>query len=244
MSYSGADAVIFGSDFARGKFEEHLRLPHVDVLDYGVDVSAFTSETPEAPLNVKPPYILCVGEVKERKGYEISVPAFIKAAKKIPDLTFAIVGRYMDNDPYYLSLVSLLEKEGLQNRVSFLGNVSEKEKHSLYCHCEVFILTPKQSAEGGFEALGLVFLEAGACSVPVIGSYNSGAVCAIDHGENGFLFHPDKPDDGSQAIIKIIEDTTLKRQLGEKGKQMALDREWGRVGEKLERKYKQLAVMR
>jgi phosphatidylinositol alpha-1,6-mannosyltransferase len=239
-SYGGAGAVLFGSSFAKAKFEEHLRLPHVRVLDYGVDVSAYAGEVPPPFEKVKSPYILCVGEVKERKGYEISVRSFIEAGKVNTDLTFAVVGKYDTGSSYFQSLLSLLEDEGMRDRVLFLGNVSESEKHSLYSHCEAFILTPKESLEGGFEALGLVFLEAGACGVPVIGAHDSGAVCAIRDDENGFLIPPDRPEEGGKAILRILQDSELKRRLGDRGRQMAMARDWGRVGERLERIYTRL----
>jgi phosphatidylinositol alpha-1,6-mannosyltransferase len=191
---------------------------------------------------VPTPYLLCVGEVKERKGYEISVPCFIGAAKKAPELNFAVVGKFFEEDPYYQRLLRLLEEAGLRDRVYFLGNVSEKEKHALYANCSLFILTPKESAEGGFEALGLVFLEAGACRAPVIGTYDSGAVCAIEQGRNGYLIAPDKPEEGAEAILKILEEPERKRRMGEEGRRMAEAREWARVGEKLERIYTQLVA--
>ncbi len=240
LSYGGADTVLFGSDFAREKFEEFLQLPQVRVVDYGVDVSAYLGEPPPLPDSVKQPYLLCIGEMKERKGYEISVRSFIGAAKEFPELTFAVVGNYVEDDPYYQDKVKLLEEAGVRERVVFLGNVGEKEKHALYSHCEAFILTPKQSAEGGFEALGLVYLEAGACKAPVIGTYGSGAVCAIRDSVNGYLFQPDEPVKGSEAIRRILEDPGLKRRMGEEGRKMALQRPWERVGEKLERIYKKL----
>ncbi|MBU0756216.1 MAG: glycosyltransferase family 4 protein [Planctomycetes bacterium] len=236
-SYGGVDAVIFGSDFARGKFEERLRLPNVGVVDYGVDVSAYLGEKPPPPAGVKPPYVLGIGELKERKGHEISMRSFVGAARKYPNLTYALVGNYLPEDPYYQGLVRLLEREGLLGRVRFLGNVSEEEKRALYAHSEAFILTPKEGSDGSFEALGLVYLEAGASGVPVIGTYDSGAVCAIEQGKNGYLISPDKPEEGAEAIAAILEDSDLKRCMGDAGRIMAQQRNWARVGEKLERIY-------
>lgn len=236
-SYKGADAVIFGSDFARRKFEEKAQFDHVGVVDYGVDVSSYLDLDPPLPDRVKPPYLLCIGELKERKGHEISMPVFIRAAKKFPELTYAVVGNYVPDDPYFLARVAELEQHGLKDRVVFLGNVDEEQKRALYAHCEAFILTPQEGADGSFEALGLVYLEAGASGVPVIGTLDSGAVCAIEHGKNGFLIDPAKPEEGAGAIAKIMTDQALKKSMGEQGKAMARAREWRRVGEKLERIY-------
>ena len=192
-SYGGADAVLFGSAFAKERFEAYLHLPQVRVVDYGVDAAVFAGPPPPLPEGIPRPYVLCVGEVKERKGYEISVPAFIHAARRRPDLSFVVVGRYDREDPYFRRIEGLLEAAGMKDRVRFLGNVSEEVKHALFAHCALFLLAPKESREGGFEALGLVYLEAGACGVPVVGTLESGAVCAIRQGENGFLFPPGAP---------------------------------------------------
>ena len=209
-SYAGADRVLFGSSFALQKFEEQCKLPFVEVVDYGIDVSMYADQAPPPPERVKPPYLLCVGELKERKGHAISMRAFLGAAEEFPDLTYAVVGNYVEDDPYYLDLKRLIAEKGFEDRVLFLGTVTEEEKRSLYSHCEAFILTPVEGHEGSFEALGLVFLEAGACSVPVIGTHDSGAICAIKDGENGFLIRPDKPEDGAAAIGKILEDPEAK----------------------------------
>jgi phosphatidylinositol alpha-1,6-mannosyltransferase len=239
-SYGGVNAVLFGSEFAKSKFDEKLRLPNVGVVDYGVDVSSYLQDKPPPPEGLEAPYILGIGEIKERKGHEISMRSFIGAARRFPDLTYALVGHFVPDDPYYLNLLRLLENEGLVDRVRFLGNVSEAEKRALYAHCEAFILTPREGSDGGFEALGLVYLEAGASKAPVIGTYESGAVCAIRHGENGFLIQPDRPGDGAEAIATILEDSALKRRMGETGRAMAQKRDWGRVGEKLERIYRNI----
>jgi phosphatidylinositol alpha-1,6-mannosyltransferase len=239
-SYAGADRVLFGSSFALQKFEEQCRLPFVEVVDYGIDVSMYADHDLPPPERVKPPYLLCVGEVKERKGHHVSMRSFLGAAERHPDLAYAVVGHFVEDDPYYLELKRLIAEKNCTDRVVFLGTVTEEEKRSLYSHCEAFILTPVEGHEGSFEALGLVFLEAGACGVPVIGTYDSGAICAIKDGENGFLIRPERPEDGAAAIGKILEDPGAGRRMGEKGKQMALQRTWSRVGERLERIYQEL----
>ncbi|MFH2000549.1 MAG: glycosyltransferase family 4 protein [Planctomycetota bacterium] len=236
-SYQGADAVIFGSDFARQKFEEKACFSNVGVVDYGCDVSSYLGEPSPLPEGVKPPYLLSIGELKERKGHEISLRVFMGAAKKFPRLSLAVVGNYVPVDPYFLQRVAELEREGLRDRVFFLGNVDEEQKRALYSHSELFILTPKEGADGSFEALGLVFLEAGASGVPVIGTLDSGAVCAIRHGANGFLIDPGRPEEGAAAVERILNDPDLKARMGAEGRAMARAREWGRVGEKLERIY-------
>jgi len=237
-SYAGVNAVIFGSSFARGKFEEHLRLDHVGVVDYGIDVSAYAGPAPPPPARVKRPFLLCIGEIKERKGHDISLRAFLGAAAKHPDLSFAVVGNHREGDPYFEALRRLAAEAGCAERVRFLGNVAEEEKRALLAHCVAFILTPKQAADGSIEALGLVFLEAGASGAPVIGTYDSGAVCAIEPGRNGYLIAPERPDEGAEAIGALLADPERRRRMGEEGRAMALARQWSVYGGKLQTIYK------
>ena len=51
--------------------------------------------------------------------------------------------------------------------------------------CQAFLLTPVMSDAGGFEAFGLVYLEAGAAGRPVVGVYDSGAQDAKKGGPTG-----------------------------------------------------------
>ena len=92
---------------------------------------------------------------------------------------FAIVGRFDEQGSYYLGLVEQIVATGAQQHVHFLGNVSEARKVALMRGCRAFMLTPVTSSEGGFEAFGLVFLEAGAAGRPVVGIADSGAESAI-----------------------------------------------------------------
>ncbi|MEE8469406.1 MAG: glycosyltransferase family 4 protein, partial [Planctomycetota bacterium] len=72
------------------------------------------------------PFTLSIGEIKERKGHHLALEAWCRVALQHPRLQHFIVGR-LTGDGYEARLRSLVREAGLEQRVHFLGNVSEDE---------------------------------------------------------------------------------------------------------------------
>jgi phosphatidylinositol alpha-1,6-mannosyltransferase len=68
------------------------------------------------------------------------------------------------------------------------------------------------------EGFGLVFLEAGAAGLPVVGGRAGGTEDAIDHLESGMLVDPHDPVDIADAIVALLADRELARKMGEQGR--------------------------
>ncbi len=229
-AYSRADAVLMGSRFALGRLEEQVKLENARVVRYGVDLDQFAvaSEKP-VPAGTPRRYVLTIGEVKERKGHHVSIPAFLKVAPMHPDVDLVVIGNRVPEHPYDQARRREIDAAGLRDRVHFVGNVSEDEKDGLLAHAEVFLLTPVTSAEGGFEAFGLVYLEANACGVPTVGIRDSGAEDAIRDGETGFLADKDDVDGVAERLDRLLGDPDLRGQLGRAGRTWAAENHWDRT---------------
>ncbi len=243
--YKRADRFLMGARFALRQVERVVDPGDAEVVPYGCvpddyDVLAARGETPEVP----EPYILCVGEVKQRKGYETSLPAFLKAWERCPSAHFVIVGRFAEQDPYYQGLLAQIEAAGAQEHVHFLGNVTEGRKVALMRGAQAFMLTPQTSKEGGFEAFGLVFLEAGAAGRPVVGVLDSGAEDAITDGENGFLRSRDDLAGLAEALCLLLENDERARSMGRAGLERAKGQTWERAANRVADIYAELAAVR
>ncbi|MSR67557.1 glycosyltransferase [Candidatus Peribacteria bacterium] len=131
--------------------------------------------------------ILFVGEVKPRKGVKELVLACVEYAKEssVP-LHLAIVGNTTEQSPYMKELRTLVETQGLQNIVTFYGQTSEEKLSELFRKSDLFMMLSKTDGIY-FEGFGLVFLEANAHGIPVIGSRDSGCAEAIDEGKSGYV---------------------------------------------------------
>jgi glycosyltransferase involved in cell wall biosynthesis len=235
------DRFLTGSAFA---LEQVRRVadPHgAEVVPYGCapgDYSAAAAggESPGVPT----PYVLCVGEVKQRKGYTTSVPAFLRAWKQQPSLHYAIVGRFVAEDGYHRELCAQIAAAGAEGHVHFLGNVSETRKVALMRDCTAFMLTPMTSDEGGFEAFGLVFLEAGAAGRPVVGVSDSGAQDAITDGSNGFLRKREDLDGLAGALVALVREPALAARMGAAGRARAEGQTWAAAATRVRAIYDEL----
>lgn len=109
-------------------------------------------------------YILMVGINYEYKNLHSVIEAYSKIKDNIHN-KLIIVGNYKNS--YGRSLVELVKKLGLQNRVIFLGYVSDDDLESLYQACSIFVYPSI------YEGFGLPVLEAAANGALVISSNKS-----------------------------------------------------------------------
>ncbi len=170
------------------------------------------------------PFTLSIGELKERKGHHVSLGAFQRVAARFPDLHHFVVG-HATGDAYERSLREIARAAGLEARVHFVGNVSEDEKVDLLQRARVFVHTPVDSPDGGFEGFGIVYLEAAACGTPSIGTRGSGAEDAIVHGASGLLVAPDA-ESAARALEQILVDEPLHERLRTGAREHAARSSW------------------
>jgi len=225
--YGRAERVLMGADFAKAKVLEVATPRAIETVPYGCEPRNFDElATGGVAPGVPEPYSLCVGEVKQRKGHHTSLPGFLSAWKERPDIHHVIVGRFVEDDPYYLDLVEQIEALGAGDHVHFLGNVDEGHKVALMRGATAFVLTPTTSVEGGFEAFGLVFLEAGAAGTAVVGTAGSGAESAITDGSNGTLCPADDSLAVGAALGRLFDDEALATSQGDAGRKRAEAQTW------------------
>ncbi len=110
----------------------------------------------------------------------------------------------------------------------FLGRVPREELPACYSAADLFAFP------GIREALGLVYLEAQACGLPVVAFDNAGTPEAVRHGETGILvpFGDDAAFAG--AIEQLLQDAALRRRLGRNAAA------WVREERDLEKNYRRM----
>src|SRR5207302_777591 len=87
-------------------------------------------------------------------------------------------------------LENLVTSSSLSGRVEFAGATPKQDLWSFYKGARLFCL-PSREPEG----LGLVFLEAMASGIPVLGSKSGGTPEIILEDESGFLLEQNDPDE-------------------------------------------------
>ena len=172
------------------------------------------------------PYILGVGSLRWRKGYHRSIEAFAKVANVFPDLNYVIVGKKYD-EAYYNRLKLEIRDLKLEGRVIILDNIDrEEELIQLYKNAELFCLMA-QTAHRDLEGFGLVFLEAAAAGLPVVGTKGSGVEDAVLDGKNGVLLDDPRDVNGcAEAVIKILKNKNLAPEMSKESLELARNSRW------------------
>src|SRR5205085_3283125 len=115
-------------------------------------------------------------------------------SRDIPNIAYLIVGDGSDR----LRLEQKARQLGVAERVIFAGHISEEEKPDHYRLADAYVMP--SSGEG----FGIVYLEALACGIPVIGSKIDGSRDALRDGRLGILVNPKDSDELRAAILQAL----------------------------------------
>jgi phosphatidylinositol alpha-1,6-mannosyltransferase len=128
--------------------------------------------------------------------------------------------------PYRAELGRLARRTGVSASVVFTGPVPWADLPAYYDAGNIFAM-PCRTRRGGLdvEGLGIVYLEASASGVPVVGGDSGGAPDAIMNGETGYVVPGRDVAAVADRIAGLLADPAGAAAMGEKG--MAwIDREW------------------
>jgi len=168
--------------------------------------------------------VVCVSRLVRRKGQDTLIRAWGEVKRQVPDAALLIVGA----GPYSADLHRLSERTGLSASIHFTGSVPQAELPAHYAAGDVFAM-PCRTRRGGLdvEGLGIVYLEASATGLPVVGGDSGGAPDAILEGETGYVVG------GGQAgavalsahLVALLSDPAGAKAMGEKGRAW-VEQEW------------------
>lgn len=166
------------------------------------------------------PTIVTVGRLVHRKGQDRLLEALPRIIKEIPDVALVFVGE----GPHRQQLDNLVKKLGLQNHVYFIGRIQFSELPKYICVGDIFAM-PSRSRFFGLEVegLGIVYLEASACGLPVIAGASGGAPDAVIAGETGLVVDGNNLEEIAQSCINLLKSKELRDQMGKNGRAWVID---------------------
>lgn len=243
-AYKQANKVLCISSYTEKQLLKKVKINSTIVVNHGVNYEKFNRSILSKALNqresTRPKVVLSVaGGLKCRKGIHIAIPAVAEVKKKYPDIKYYIVGSQSDDREYFNKLKDLVKKYDLVRNVIFLENLSDEQLIQLYYSADLFLLT-SINIQNDFEGFGLVYLEAGACGKPAIGTFNCGAEDAIIDNITGLLVPQKDVEKTSEAILKLLDNPDLAKKLGENGKKRARQMSWDKVAKKYIKEYKKI----
>jgi glycosyltransferase involved in cell wall biosynthesis len=157
------------------------------------------------------PYLLCVSNRKRHKNEFRVVEAFARSG-------LAAGIRLVFTGEPTADLADHIERCRVTTRVDFVGMVPEEKFPSLYRGAEALIFPSL------YEGFGLPVVEAMACGIPVV-TTNTTAMPEVA-GDAALLVDPTSVEQIAEAMEQVVSDTSLRRQLREKGLARAAQFSW------------------
>ena len=172
----------------------------------GIDLSEIDYKE-DGLLNSDKKYILSLGRISKKKGFNLLIPAFSKLIREY-DLNLVIAGP--DNEGYKKEVEHIVKKENLEERIIFTGLIDD-EKWSLYKKALMFVL-PSYS-----ENFGMTVVEAMACETPVVVSDKVGIYKEVENAKAGIIVKTEV-DSLYEGMKQIIENEKLRNNISENGR--------------------------
>lgn len=206
-----ADHVITVSSFTRERLIDDFGVPaeRISLVTPGVDHARFRpgSGSPATP------YVLAVGRLVERKGFDRLIEAFGLIANDFPEVELVIVGKGPEDD----KLRTIAETSTAAERIAFRGGIDDATLDRLYGDCTLFAMPNRTLPDGDTEGFGLIFLEANACGKAVIGGRAGGATDAVVDGVTGLLVDGNDPASIAAALRRLLGNSDERRAMEQAG---------------------------
>ncbi len=193
-------------------------------IPLGVDELRFFPE--KTPLRVRKNFklpiekkiILTVSRLNAYKAHDVVLKAIASLPANIREqIHYVVAGR----GEHLQALIDLSKQLNIYDCVTWLGFVGEQQLTELYQAADLFVLCTREEKEAkAVEGFGLVFLEAQATGIPVIGSNQGGIPDAIDHTNGGFIISRDNITGLAEYFVKLVEQPEIFEKQG----QLARDR--------------------
>jgi phosphatidylinositol alpha-1,6-mannosyltransferase len=192
----------------------------------GIDTDHFTPQDAGALRNQlglsEKKVIVSVGRLVHRKGQDVLIEAMPAILKEVPEAHVLMIGE----GPYRSYLENRAKALGIQEKITFIGRIQYADLPRYICVGDLFVM-PSRSRLAGLEVegLGIVYLEASACGLPVIAGNSGGAPDAVLQGETGLVIDGTKKEEIAAAAIGLLLDAPRSKAMGIRGRQWIMQ-EW------------------
>jgi glycosyltransferase involved in cell wall biosynthesis len=195
-------------------------LPPLHVQAMGVDTDHFSRVTPyggAAPGS--PVRIFSCGRLNPGKGHQDLIDAIAMLVERGMDARLVIAGQdEQGGSGFARVLQARIDAAHLRDQVTLLGAVSEQAVRQYLLEATVFVLASRD------EAIGVAYMEAMSCEVPVVGTNVGGVGELIEDGRTGILVAPESVPDIVAAVEYLVQHPDVARRLGQAGREVVVSR--------------------
>jgi 1,2-diacylglycerol 3-alpha-glucosyltransferase len=157
------------------------------------------------------PLVTYVGRVAHEKNIEFLIRVFVEVRRAVPTAMFVIAGE----GPARESLRQMVARLGLAQDVHFAGYLDRNTALlDCYAAANVFVFASRT------ETQGLVLLEAMAQGASIVSTAELGTRSVLKPG-CGAVVVEEKVPEFSAAVVRLLQDQTMRDDLGERGRAYA-----------------------
>jgi glycosyltransferase involved in cell wall biosynthesis len=206
LTARGVDRHVGVGERTSREVEALVRLPHGSVLTIhnGVPDESHEPLAPPTP----GPVVGAVGRLEQQKGFD----TLIRALSLVEGAALVLVGDGTER----AALEHLARKVGVADRVQWAGWSDDARRY--LATFDVFALPSR------FEGFPLAVLEALLARSAVVAADVGSVSEVVLDGKTGLLVPPEDPIALAGAIGRLLADAGLRRRLGERGRQLVLER--------------------
>ena len=168
------------------------------------------------------PVVVCSARLIKRKGQDTLIRSWPSVLQEVPDARLLLVGE----GPLGSALMGLADDLGVSDSVIFTGGVPWHQMPAYFDAGDLFAM-PCRTRRRGLEpeALGIVFLEASACGLPVLVGDSGGAGETVLVEETGYVVNPRDAEEVATWVSKLLKDPMRAKELGRRGRSW-VERQW------------------
>ncbi|MBW8886898.1 MAG: glycosyltransferase family 4 protein [Fibrobacteres bacterium] len=167
------------------------------------------------------PVIVSLGRMVARKNLRMLIESLPAVRRAWPGTRLLLGGTGPERESLMARAGELELATGPEAAVLFPGRIADGEMAAHYSLADVFCL-PSLASPKDVEGFGIVYLEAGACEVPVVGGRAGGVPDAVADGETGLLIDPASRGELEGALIALLSDRERRRAMGRRARERIL----------------------
>ena len=224
---STVDVLTYLGDFTRAAISQGISAKaqrSMVKIAPGIDVDHFiptdASALRESLGIAKKKVIVSVGRLVHRKGQDCLIASMPQILSSVPDAHLLLIGQ----GPYREHLEKLVRENKLENSVTFIGRIQYKELPMYLCAGDIFAMPSRSRLMGlEVEGLGIVYLEASSCGLPVLAGNSGGAPDAVVQNTTGLVVDGTDHKQIARAAIDLLSNSVASQLMGAAGRQWIVE---------------------
>ena len=209
-SYQNSKAVIAPSEKIKRLLTKYGISAPIHVIPTGIDLDRFKKKvhliekaTLKTKLNIpnKAKVIVSIGRIAKEKNLDEIINYMPDLISKNKNIILLIGG----DGPYKKQIEQQVKKLGIEKNVRFTGMISPKNTYKYYQLGDLFVCASTS------ETQGITYIEALACSLPLVCRYDECLDGVIENGKNGYTYKT--KDEYLKYVEKILKNPLLHYKL-------------------------------